>query len=319
MNLEGLYKHEKDIKKELIGALQEAKLDYEEKEPKIVAKILSSLVGVLNGNISNLINEPGLTVSAGGVFVHQQPQVKSVDFPRENAVEIGDLLMVMSFERENGTIDRTALLYQVKKDGHPDRNENQQYLYKNWPHFKYTRSTPRLNGKERQVTGPHLYNGARYLYLYKMSCCCNYRIDKYIKTAAPQGDRYRTGFINELYRFIVGNSGRQFDYQPSGNNINWDQVITDLLDITAHNVTSYYRDTMVKKLPRGQGMFQMMGNFDGPGIVGQKVPGDVIAGLSENNLNIHDDMDSDVYDKRDTPEALCGANILEINITPSNQ
>lgn len=348
MKLEDVYRFEWEIKRILAQAILEADLNFDDAEPRIVSRLLSALMGAFNGNIAGLLSEAGLSVSAGGVFVHQQPQVKSFEFPQKKAVEIGDLLLIMNFERENGTIDRTALLYQVKKDDYPDRNENQQYLYKNWPRFEYFRSTPRLNGKERQVTGPHLYNGARYLHIlfpdgkihhwlrYHHAFChficrgrcrdcdeCALLCRVPIVAVDPSRDfqhihdclpLFGSFFIDEMFRFLVGNSGRQFDYQPSGNNINWDQVITDLLDITAQNATSYYKD-----LPRGQGVFQMMGRFDGPSIIGKTIPREVIAGPSKDRRD--DYKDKDVYGQNvpDIPEDMCGANILEINITPSKK
>ena len=59
--------------------------------------------------------------------------------------------------------------------------------------------------------------------------------------------------VKVFYDFLFGDAGRSFVYQPQGNNINWDQVITDLMDVTAERITSYLQ--YGGGGPRGEGEF----------------------------------------------------------------
>ncbi|HPT72045.1 MAG TPA: hypothetical protein PLE74_07165 [Candidatus Cloacimonadota bacterium] len=334
-----IFRYEREIKQELVRAIYD-NINFDESEPRIVAKLISLLTGTINGQIvQGLFSESGLKISSGGVFTHQQPQVKSPEFPQNGAVEIGDLLLVMNFERRNGTIDRTAVLYQVKKLEHPDNNDNQRYLYNNWPEFDYFRSSPRLNMKRRHITGPHLYLGAKYLYIGEITngtpisralifryfifhhCnnkpCDNSLINKIhnnqLFICYPPYDPYNESFygihtvncfIDELFHFITGNGGRHFDYQPCHSNTNWDQVITDLIDITSQNVTSYYA-----RQPRQQGVFNFMGNWESSNLIGKVIPSQVIDSFQYNNEPVfrENQNNDNILDET-------GASVIEINI-----
>jgi len=246
--------------------------DITKSEPHWVANLVFYLSDMVNKRIRIIFNDYGIYVKSGGVFVHQQPQVKCKNFPKKSpkAVEIGDLLLIVNHKFSNGTLGRNALLLQVKRmrDCPPKpTNPNQHHLYAYWPEFEYVRSTPALNGYKRLVTGPHLYNGAKYLLIGEgiqelnlrrkmvdcQLCCCFIEYSRLSEcnavTAYPSkphisGFNY---FTFELYNLLFGNAGRRFIYQPSDNNINWDQVITDLIDVTSHRVSSY------TKGPRGKG------------------------------------------------------------------
>lgn len=246
--------------------------DITKTEPHWVANLVFYLSDMVNNRLRKMFNDYGIQVKSGGIFVHQQPQVKCNNFPKKspNAVEIGDLLLIVTHKLSNGTLSRNALLLQVKRmrDWPPKTdNPNQHHLYAYWPEFEYVRSTPALNGHKRLVTGPHLYNGAKYLLigggiqelnlLRKMFdcqlCCCFIEYSESSEcnavTAYPSKP-HLSGFnylTCELYNLLFGNAGRSFIYQPSNNNINWDQVITDLIDVTSHRISSY------TKGPRGKG------------------------------------------------------------------
>jgi len=221
-------------------------------EPQLVANMVHHIPRAMNGMPQ--ICGGRVSVKAGGVFVHQQPQVKCVGFPEPTprSVELGDLLLIRS-EKRRGTIQtRSALLLQAKKASLPATpdNKNQHHLYANWPTFEYTRSTLALNGKKRHITGPDLYAGCKYLLLgthphrsFHHPCCCFPHSHQPVSTAEPtwpELSRYAC-FVHELASFIISNAGRPFQLPPPKRTRNWDRVIEDLVGITGKRTSVYVK------------------------------------------------------------------------------
>ena len=126
-------------------SLSKALKDYSQHEPQLVANIVWHITNQLNRITFN----NGLEIQTGGIFVHQQPQVKCIDFPEDSpgSVEIGDLLFLRTEKRNGVVCSRSALLLQAKKirsiPASPD-NKNQHHLYAKWPPFEYVWSTNAL-------------------------------------------------------------------------------------------------------------------------------------------------------------------------------
>lgn len=222
-----------------------------EKEPQLIANLV--------WNLPNQINKSRISrrfqISCGGVFVHAQPLVKSTAFPypKPSSVEIGDLLLLRTEKKREIVIDQRAMLLQAKKtDRFPatPNNKNQHYLYALWPHFEYFRSGG-LSGKKRSVSGPDLYNGAKYLIVSQNFHPCFYQspilihgicfdLDSCSLTSQPSMptlSHYRC-FLDELASFILGNSGKTFGH-PKRGTIGWDRVINDLIQETSKKYTVF--------------------------------------------------------------------------------
>ena len=245
---------------EIDSAISHALALPSQSEPQLVANLVWHIPQYLNG----MMFSKGYSIDIGGVFVHQQPFVKSDDFPRSKPgyVEIGDLLLVRN-EVCNGSVnDRRAILLQAKKvdnlSAKPD-NENQHYLYTAWPTFEYVKSTPLLNGKERHVTGPDLYDASKYLLLSKTPKKFNLSIHSgTISIARPHGPHscpavtahpsspllsHHVCFVSDLVDFVLGDTGKSFLSPPPKRKRGWDKVIDDLIKVTAERVTTHMNRT----------------------------------------------------------------------------
>lgn len=246
--LENAHDNRKDLLNELSKILKTS-LTGASSEPQFVANLLWHFTTGFNLKISPIFLKQGVQVSSSGVFVHQQPYVRFGRPSSLKTVEIGDLLLCVTRKRRNGSISRNALLLQAKIiDKFPiaPDNADQHELYAYWPEFTYVRSG-KLNDQKREITAPNLYNGAKYLLIpdvkaspqlyceYCEDACCSGDCLCSMFSAYPYKpylSSYRC-FARELYDLIFGNAGRSFVYQPCSNNTNWDQVVTDLLDMTA--------------------------------------------------------------------------------------
>jgi hypothetical protein len=158
------YKDYNKIHSAALKSLQHAFANPHLEEPKLIA----NMVWHLPRQVNKLILSGGISVRCGGVFTHSQPYVSSDAFPDSSlgSVEIGDLLLLHTALRRGQVEDRRAMLLQAKKADHwpvPIDNQNQHYLYEEWPTFEYVRSTSALNGKRRFVRGKDLRNASKYL------------------------------------------------------------------------------------------------------------------------------------------------------------
>ncbi len=261
-------------------SLSEALKDPSQHEPQLVANIVWHLPRQLN-QIASYSN--GVEIQAGGVFVHSRSLVKCAGFPskKPESVEIGDLLFLRTEKRNRNVSSRSALLLQAKKfDSLPVSvdNKNQHHLYANWPLFEYIRSTSSLNGKKRYVTGPDLYNAAKYLLIGKDSCCFNASPSCHrffhlgchcnLLTAHPsypEISQYRC-FALELTDFILGEAGKPYQSPPPKWTRNWDRVIHDLKVVTGKAASVYMkRASSGESLSRGHGLSFLTGNHMIPG------------------------------------------------------
>ncbi len=262
------------IYRALHAGISEALKDPSQGEPQLVANLVHHIASSING-VGALSN--GANVKSGGVFVHATPKVICNSFPESSPgyVEIGDLLLLRT-EIVNGQLrSRSALLLQAKRESGlpatPD-NANQLYLYEYWPEFEYHKSGPVLTGKKRAVTGPDLYNAAKYLVLGNDPsklllvdpCCCFYPFHCGINAVTAQPISPSLGhhecFLFELIRFIFHDAGKPYHYPVPPLDCGWSRVIDDLVKVAAP-----------KKMPpkiknagslRGQGFFFVTGNFD---------------------------------------------------------
>ncbi len=285
MSIEEAHEHRTKILKVITEALYKAFKDKSQDERQLIANLAYYLPSILNRQLSGIFSPYGISFRAGGVFVHGHPYVTTPNFPKPKprSVEIGDILLLTTLKRGNGTVSRTALLLQAKKSKAPAKpdNPNQHHLYAFWPEFEYVRATPALNRKKRKITGPLLYQGAKYLLVGQatplflqrclncVSCLCDhcYHLKNIYNSGLTTTQPYLPDlggyacFICELYDFIFGNAGRPFVYQPPDNNINWDQVITDLMTVTAKRASIYVKRASKGKGLRGQGLFFLAGDL----------------------------------------------------------
>jgi hypothetical protein len=254
-----------EIEKSLSAALK----DLSQHEPQLVANMVWHVPRQLNGYIL----KKGLNIESGGVFVHQKPQVKCADFPdkKHESVEIGDVLFLRT-EKQNGKVSsRSAFLFQAKKFNKlpaKPNNYNQHHLYANWPLFEYIRSSSVLNGKNRHITGPDLYNATKYLLIDEDPKCCLesafchiYNFKRHwhhhcVLTAQPsypEISQYRC-FVEELTDFILGDAGKPFQSPHPAYKRNWDRVIDDLQNLT-RNAASVYMTRASSGISSSRGQY----------------------------------------------------------------
>lgn len=249
-----------------------------QREPQLVANLVYHIPRAVNslGPLSGRTH----TVKAGGVFVHQQPQVLFDTYPKSSPkrVEIGDLLLLRTEVRDSVVHSRSALLLQAKKyktlPVAPD-NKNQYYLYANWPKFTYIGSTKELNGKKRHVVGLDMHSASKYLLLGSNPQGCVHCPLQYFPAAcrcgmtaqptSPSLNHYRC-FLQELFDFIMGDVGKSFNRPPQPWTKGWDRVMDDLIKVTAKRATEYIRGAFPGTNPyRGQGLCFVTGHFSDKG------------------------------------------------------
>lgn len=248
-------------------ALNKALVAPTQSEPQLVANLVFLLPHYLNRVLSSI------TVS--GVFVHNHPHVQphsALPDPTPPTFEIGDLLLIRStVQSDESVTDRRAMLLQAKKvsslpviPGH----RNQHFLYSHWPSYEYTVPKP-LTGQQRWVSGPDLYYGARYLlfldhvsglvehWAYLWNCPCD------VLTAAPTEPTlsHYSCFATEFAAFIFGTAGKEYRFPPASGSRDWDQVIHDLVGVTAKASSEYISRVAQGNSRRGQGPLFLCGEF----------------------------------------------------------
>lgn len=236
-------------------------LSIRRREPQVVADLVKGLSGLEVESSDGKLN-----ISTSGVFVHANPFVSSANFPckKPSSVEVGDLLLIVTIINGNQEEHR-AMLLQAKKTlnipATPD-NDNQWFLYQQWPKFCYASRSGSLNGKTRHIREPDMYDAAKYLLISNTpvncpycgnriwcSCllmegfCCNFKVGNYL-TAHPTKDnlsRYRF-FLDELVHFILGNAGKSFEFPAPEEDEGWNKFIEDLITITAEKVSKFVQN-----------------------------------------------------------------------------
>ena len=292
----------------LSDAIQDA-VENGKSEPSIVAQ--------LTYGIPTFVNDLGLnigkyTLKVGSVFIHQTPKVTFHGMVKQKSIEIGDLLVINTII-DKKSVTRKAILYQAKmfKKRLPSKpgNKKQHLLYEKWPIFEYINSTPELDGKQRKVIGLDLYSSAKYLILKKAPFPSINNPDASIVnnialTAQPTAtlSNYES-FLNEIYHFVLGNSGKVFNYHidkvkaedeyvqlmllitpkkiSEFHNRGWSAVITDLLEVTARKTTSLMGTASGggRKSARGCHVFGHKLSF-----ITETVSDDQYFSMSDNNL-----------------------------------
>ncbi|HEX5330623.1 hypothetical protein [Sulfuricurvum sp.] len=276
--------HRHDIYKAICTVLNNSLTPPTSSEPVIVAKIVHELPLALNSL--------RLPIKTASMYVHQRPYVTYNEIEKQDPtnpkkkVEIGDLLLIRTLKKSNGSIIRSALLLQAKKsvDEHSalkvgSSNNTQHNLYAYWPEFIYV-SNP-LQGIKRKIVGPHLANGSKYLifttkciphhyhhYFYDdLHFCCDYPECCLSAIAIPDGLTRLQYFATELFDFITGNAGREFVLHPGKGNVGWDQVITDLIETTKNwKSTATMKSAGMTSSTRLSGaLFFTSGEFDSSG------------------------------------------------------
>jgi hypothetical protein len=257
------------LQNELCSAINAA-LKTEQHEPQLVANLLFHIISRLRTNPF---------ISASGIFVHGQPHIACDTYPKATpaSVEIGDILLIRSDVASNGQhTNSRALLLQAKKAASipttPD-NENQYYIYKKWPKFRYVRHMDIFNGQVRHASDVDMCDGAQYLILIKGNGCpaCYFypyggghphslatRAIAHTAHASVGGLSHYLQFCSALVGFILGNYGKAYDPVPPASDIGWSRIIHDLTSVTATNASRYIQRAGATKAPQ-RGMFHLFG------------------------------------------------------------
>lgn len=208
-------------------------------------EIVYNLVRHISEHINNFQFSNGI-IKARGVFVHKTPQVTCDRF-RRTSIEIGDMLLIASYIENGKLLNRRALLLQAKKYKWPPcpDNDDQLYLYRYWPKFKYIHR--RLKEEYRHAIDLDMYDGAQFLFLPKKHSCFE---PFYSYPLAPSCLRLHTGirvltakpteplshyrhFYHQITQLLIGNAGKKFSLNNiSDNDIGWNKIIEDLIEGT---------------------------------------------------------------------------------------
>ncbi len=244
-------------------------------EPSLVAYLVWRITQRLN----TLSLSGGISITAGGIFVHGRPTVYSSTFPKTTprSVEIGDLLLIRN-DLVNGVLkERRAILLQAKKakkiPTKPD-NDNQYHLYSTWPSFEYSLAPASLKGQKRHITGTDLSDASKYLIISESAnglsgrpspCSCTFFpgspnpncLSVTAHPSLPLLSHYAC-FVGDVFGFIIGNTGKVFQSPAPAGSIGWDKVIEDLTTITAMAGTKWMQPSAAGgQGKRGAGVLQM--------------------------------------------------------------
>ncbi|MDR1722722.1 MAG: hypothetical protein LBR84_02130 [Tannerella sp.] len=287
-------------------------------EPRLVANMVKNIPLEINN-----ISMPGFSVSAGGVFVHQSPNVKwNIPHMHKNYVEIGDLLLL----RKEGTREpfryRRAMLLQAKKikpswNNIPD-NPDQHTLYHQWPRFEYTRLTA-LKGQFRHITRQDIYMGTKFLLLSDTQSCSGC-INRFNCVTAPgcltalptkpQVNGYRC-FADELTHFILGLAGKPYNILSSASQqTGWSKVIEDLTTITAQRIAKVAGNSFA----RGHGVSDFLSGDVKALTCMQGIDVSNIMRFDENNRNDDIEWNNNEHGNDDP-----GFSIIEFTISENEQ
>lgn len=202
-------------------------------EPYLVAELNYKLPELLNS-----INLERIKFKSVGIFIHQKPYVKNISNDKFNSktCELGDLLLINNLSINNNKNKRTALLLQAKRcnimDFAKPDNKTQWNLYTNWPTFKYVR-TPLLNDQERYIDRlkeKDIYNGAKYLLLDKSKSHKKHSFLKAFVAKSTQPELSNFNLLStEIFDFIIGNAGKEFDLTNIDYDIGWNKIIYDVI------------------------------------------------------------------------------------------
>ena len=216
----------------------------------------------LNNVMPALERGTGVEVRVGGIFIHSTPQVSwsgigTIDGKKR--IELGDLLLLMRHDYADGRRPHhSGIILQAKVDddvyGTPD-NPTQHHLYAFWPRFTY--HSPILAGLQREITPPLLYAGSKFLKISKSGDrflnAAKFSSPAIVQPAYPKTQMSRR-LSSEIYDLIFGNSGRPFSCDPQDGSENWDQVMTDLIQVTAKRTTGKMGMAGDPSRVRGQGV-----------------------------------------------------------------
>ena len=208
--------------------------DTSEPEGRLVARLVHELPEAANTRLAPIWGEYGLSLSAQGLWAGESLMVETEGAATARGIEIGDLLLLVSLVRHTGEVIHTALLLQVRPGPgeYPPRPDNSRRygLYTAWPEFTYIKAGPLLNGSRRRIGPPHLYNGAKYVFLRYGDCpwpaffchdaaararwnlACGNPFKLFSYTAFPSSPDL-TNFnclVMELYDFLLGNGRARF-------------------------------------------------------------------------------------------------------------
>lgn len=206
-------------------------------EPDIVAMLVMEGTPYLANTLREVLSPHGLHCTVSSVFCHQRPEVRLNTGDR---CELGDILLVHRHYRR-GVIRNNALLLQAKRCGDNGHgvaaNERPQlHLYQAWPQFTYVRSGPGLNGQSRDITPKQRHGGAQYLLIDDGAegLALSGRLgwpDTYCMSVWPASNPLLPffPFSGELFRMVLGLTGRTFEDDTALDPSGWSQVIWDLL------------------------------------------------------------------------------------------
>lgn len=179
---------------------------------------------------------PANKFSVTGVYCHQKP---IVNIGTTKNPELGDLLLVYSYQDIHGDKKFNSILFQAKITSKPrtvvtSSDEHQLKLYSEWPEFVYLRAGS-LNGTKRNIQPKTLNDGGQYMLIdnhpvrglsglpgtFPIGCSSPG------KTLSLNND-----FATELIDFLKFKSGRPFEADSAKSSDDWTKMVWDLLQIT---------------------------------------------------------------------------------------
>ena len=241
------------------------------------------------------LSKNGFQLKLGGIFVHQNPIVEldpnhqSVKSLRRNRCEIGDLLVVFTFVDNNNTpLIARAFLSQAKLNGEPVKDA-QYVLYEkdigfrffkprednikgkpcvialnnsNYPR-RFPSRTPRSKGlkylriyPDREITGLECLNSDKSYCCYESPFCC-------FPCWCYECCCYEYSFGCSIYGMMVSSDGWEFSTNPPTSSVcGWDRIIHDLLNDTAHRVSTLGGVKKKSKLQRGFYLDYLVSQFN---------------------------------------------------------
>jgi hypothetical protein len=210
-------------------------------ELDFVAGLVTESTPLIHAALTSILSSWNISVSMCSVFCHQKPEVTFTSGPPASC-ELGDILFAFIHTPRTGNPIRNAVLFQAKKSAQqPYRirtcEKDQLRLYRDWPDFKYTRSSF-LNGQSRSVTPKTPHPGAQYLRVddsplnVPMSNLLGFPGTYPVGCCMPDESLFDHNHLAaELFDLFIFCTGRPFDGRDAAKKTqDWSQVVWDLLE-----------------------------------------------------------------------------------------
>jgi len=219
-------------------------IDFSKSEPSIIKEYLLSAgkgVDYLNHKISKIItNETDYELKFASVYCHQKPRVIRTQNSRTKCVgstdscELGDLMTIfLLLDKNKNIVCSTAKIMQAKKQDNLD-SASQKCLYESDLEFEMPNNVVNVSTSRSALRKLPDYSEHRNMALSYLILNDGHPYNREI----PSASNLHYGWNHHLELMMELKTGKKFTNPIDNNDIGWNCIINDLLNIGTGRVTS---------------------------------------------------------------------------------